>query len=88
MFQLESLILMILFYQPGVSLNEGYIKFLSIVTNDILKGGNFSSAAIKRIIEQNLGNSRATKNLSKREIEQRVTTLRQELGLEPVDDSR
>jgi hypothetical protein len=60
---------------------------LSIVTNDILKGGNFSSAAIKRIIEHNLDNGRATKNLSKREIDQLVVMLRQELGLEPMRDN-
>ena len=72
-------------FQSGIELNEFYVKFLSIVTNDILKGANFSSAAIKRIIDQNLGNSKVTRNLSKREIDELVVTLRQELGLEPAN---
>ena len=38
--------------QSGV--NEDYIKFLSSVTNDILKSGNFTMQSIKRVLEQHL----------------------------------
>jgi hypothetical protein len=54
------------------------------VTNDILKGGNFSHAAIKRILEHRVSDGGLSKNLSKRELEELVVTVRQELGLEPA----
>ena len=66
--------------------NEDYIKFLSSVTNEILKSGNFTVLSIKRLIEQHLANNKGKYNLSKREVEELTVTLRQELGLEPAKD--
>jgi hypothetical protein len=57
------------------------------VTNEILKSGNFTVPAIKRILEQNLANGQGQRsNLTKREIDELIVTLRQELGLEPAKD--
>ncbi len=67
-------------------INEDYIKFLSSVTNEILKSGNFTVPSIKRLIEQHLANNKGKYNLSKREVEELTVTLRQELGLEPAKD--
>jgi hypothetical protein len=58
---------------------------LSGVTNEILKSGNFTVPAIKRILEQNLAKGQRS-NLTKREIDELIVTLRQELGLEPAKD--
>ena len=67
-------------------INEDYIKFLSSVTNEILKSENFTVPSIKRLIEQHLANNKGKYNLSKREVEELTVTLRQELGLEPAKD--
>ena len=69
--------------QSHSGVNEDYIKFLSSVTNDILKSGNFTMQSIKRVLEQHLEHNKGKYNLSKREVEELIVTLRQELGLEP-----